>query len=1411
MCEDAALSILPAKFQPHSLVEMDHLVTALVQIDSAYGITPCQYRALKGIASSGGDISSSDFENKFDPTSIKMDDKRAKAIQEMYDSTGADHFSRPEDSAAYRAGLRAGQPLRNAAILSAHAIRQGFDNFGEIVENAWDTSIRQLGGAVRLFDDIYYDRVGKWLYKTGEIIDDVWDDSVANTYDFFNGMAVGLLGPSVAGRRRIAYDKDCDFIQKETDMIENECANYRYARFVKLVPAIQTSGRAHAQIMANRSRLNETFVGEIDSANPGLRELFAIQRDTLYGVNGSCLNPKPGSLAAMSSQLPPPLFRINNGIKRVFDSNWAALVGTNNHVAGFGKTVINTFSQNVGDIMKQTVEGYRQQRDLFLNQAVEMTNEIKETLESMAAFLNENFEAITRVYVPTENQFDDLNEDAERNFRRLENTLFALTGTLDITPSGLNRFTDTLLDGGEMLLRNGFRDSSAGSELDIKQISIPKIERLHAKFNQINERGIEYMHSDWQRALVDYLRELGAAGAVASRRHVEGAKMEVANQFNLVEAQILAKVSEQKVEQDSRFSELRLGYDQLAKTLKLAQQSAATTIERRDRLFEELLKFNAEKVSEMQRKIGQLISATVQAIDGRLRSTIDSVTNLGVNVRQAQNDFTVKLHSYLLRVRRAVASALVIAQRSAATKREVLRAAAGFQQGRTDKQSDRWNEFVSAVARGWENDGEKSANDLLKISQDSENEREKVLGVMTKITGILGGDWSAKARWMELEGVKKAGAARLAEITSGKSINTLAKQAGISSKEIRDKMNINRGGIVIVGRNMQDRATQNSDSVQTLLNRIAKFDEDAAGDFRSETRYVLDRAVSGSTKELDSLVARIGKVGVDFSNNVAEIRKRGRPALKGEEVDRSDAYGEIEDGLGIVLESSENRHTDIVNEFNRSLIETQGWGRRDAQRVMTESLHDFNRVSADVQYDSDRIKKPFKFTSRPGPELRTKQRIQAINDMVHGLKRIRIALEAAVKANNGFKKGPVKYPTLLAANKTITSQLMNLSRTIDQWRSSFRVIEGIDQLDWKNVSFDNITFRGFGIENVPLSSVAALDAAQAVSTELIEKLRERRELASSVWNFDGMENEVSGLRKKRQKMSEIRKAIHENSIEKLTDMNGDDFERRVKESVGVAATALGFHAKHASAEDRYKEGILGAQTTGIVKEAQRVADGVDLSAVDFTKVSADIVDLVGRMTVSLDDYMKSLHSDIETEIVKANMRIPEDEIKVLGSMISDQNQVKLQTMLVKRAVRDLLQSWGKFHAYQSSKFEKITSADAEVLRRTAQTIAEVKLNSSTSLNTSADVLENANTLMNEAMDAYVLDAVNTSQGELEFRSRVRRLNATVVNMTDHIKMSFLNSTGERFFDEEKTNAHNAVKRLDADLDRMAAEAIRSVR
>ena len=1421
LCRDAVKTLLPQRWLPHNRREMQDLVGALVQIDSTLGITPCQYRAMKGVGQRYKEVSEADLLRGLQPGEIKVDQARAQAIQQMYDATASDHFSSNPDTWGYRVGAAIGAPIRAAAIVSARILNEAFEQIGDNIRDAYYQSleIRQI-----LYDDfegLWYNSAGRWLDETGEIIDDVWNEGWKQTFGFFDGLAVGMFGPSAGGRRRVVYDKDCDMIMFEIDNIESECAKYRYERFQKLVKPLQKFANADSNVMDRRAGLNTSMVGDVLSVGEGLRVIFSNQREALYGLNGTCLHPNGTSLAISSSQLTNAVLQLNYMKDSVFDTTWMNLDRLSRSLINVGDFSASQLASGIAFVLNGTLEGYRGVRDRERRAQLAGLDLLTETLDDVSLNVNRNEEDFERKFANSERDRDVFLNLQSKKLDKSETNLRSVADMLDLSPSGLGRFTDALLDSGAWIMQTGWNMAQKSSDTEIKNFQRSKMEKLIARFADLTQRNLYYEQRDWTTA-VDHLVQ--DYNLLVHRAQVPGLAREIERQFVDGSQEIELNIDSMKMNQSEKFMKLEMTSRDLTNAMKyMVSTSLRNFIASRDRLFDLVKKTIENKFSDTRNRISSILSGTSASVEEQMNRVMDEVSKLRSSVNFHAQQTQSALARLALRARHAVVAALMTAQRSAANKGDAMAAADAMARMKLGTFSDLWNALISKNTELWTETAEKSKSNI-ESSIDSQS--SNLDSVRRNAGKAVAGTYSMMESGQNdalLAASRASAAVKRNDIAAGRASSTTARTAGNYLQELKDGLRMRSEETRDLRKDVSEVSRETTSSLRSLTDQLAAMNRDLVSDYASSTQYSEKRAM----KDLQGTFHRTKVISDKALTDVmVELRKlnstkRVSTSMPGSQ---SQEINDIAEQVRNVLTESARGMQRTDDTYHDGMFDNLRNVLASSQRVLSEGASGSTNLVGEILAA---IQERLRLERFPLPNREPKRDLVPQSSVLTdaGL-RIGRAVQSALKylTSDSMSADSVNVSRILklrdAVRNSIEMETAGLNHGVERLETLFtedigaRVQEVIGEVAEQSEprrwfeTIENRTGNIIASQDENALSLSILSLAGQVAAALARKDRYENSRPVSV---DGLDSLAKAVRSQSGFVEQLRDEVTGEyaGVETKAQSMITDLQKAL-EAVGIS---LKFVSKQSGAEEEFRKGVRDSQSKNIVNDITKLSNEIGLVVSESDSARDEALASVESISNQMSNYMTDLKKriassfDATSSIVQGNARFLDPVIR------SDSNQVAIQRMLSKRAVGSLIAAWDQYQGNQVRKMYSINESDHEQVAALNQT-----------LDTYDEKLRHVLTSATVAIHREVSKTTESLADYLKFQSAFQENwsaishGVNLFNYTIHagfMQMKEMINTldaNDAFMDaNQRTDVQSMIRQFEADLDFKTNSTLLSVR
>ena len=1478
-CVDAMRTLLPRPDQPKSDVEVDGIVTALIQLDHTFGITPCEYKKQKGIALDDGDRTN-DYSNHY--SGADTTNPAAAALSAMSDASEMSIYGAgrgPQDSASYRRGANiihgigdgfnavgsgivdGVNGLGNAAIAAGKGIAVG----AEAIANALGFDVDINMDAFKSLD-VEFD--GSWASKAGEGIGDVTKDAFGGTFDFFSGVGVAMFGPSVAGRRRTVYDKDCDFIESDVDSVENTCNTYRYKRLVKLFPPLDISGKVDVGVVSNTSRVNFTFAGDPLTFTAGLREMLDDHREALYGINGTCVSPTKGSLAAMTTALTGKLFALNSETEASADTEWTNVKEIDDRIRGQFGSIIDLFSQTVAETLNITERGQAVQGINMFNSVRDVNALYQVMLQNFTTAVNEQLALLDTQVGVGNTRLTALKDTITKDVAQLQRRLDASTVLLDGSPQGIDRFSETLTQGVQQVLSNALTAVQALSQSQVSEALTKQGRKLVDQFASQTGSTIDQSGKNWGGGFTQFGIDINGVYRSSVSRESD-AEHSVDQQYALADANTLSSLDQMAANQSMEIADVQgpaADAGRAAHTAFLRQQSTSIGV---NQLMTALESSNAEAVSSLQTRISNILNVASKAAGSQTTALGETVQSMGAALAQSASDLDAVLSNQAGRVRQMVAEATSKQAAKAGDQQDTLAAAAAVAQGKMTAVADLHAGVVNGAAHDWQKMGDQAVAGLVEVSSQTEADRAKVEADATAALAAVRSGAKEQGYDLAVNARRAATSLHSQAAAAASSVDGWTGSAGSGLSGTSAQLSGNIGAVGALGNSLVGMDSQTADQAAALANQVANTDDNAANAFDSATKSSVNGAESSIDKSASRVSAQTSQLSADLEAEIAGTQSKIDSSTSAQSRDLNGVVSAVADvgsglnDLGSELDRLPAATNDSSVSLNASLSSDLGSTVSNSETavggVLSGSGVTQNAISGDITDQADKVldgaqgklddrAKAVGVLSDHVTDQQRSASLAALSnavamDTVHRSLDGALASVAAFVSDMDVKEMNDKaqfdsnesdaLTSLRDLNATARDSLVNVTNQFDAWNASLpgKIAEAIKEL------IDSLTANGVSLlDSVVVGGSNEKSAIGGVASNFTsDSLNNLNQLAAVSDGFVinaglqsvqiGADTEATngGLTGVSSQLDQAKRYLQQNKYNavSLQDYLSSSLRRSAADAAAMNSSlansltatnsSLASAAGRSETEDGFSTGIVKSQVgslVGLGSKAVSQADGLAMGASDAVGSSiADSSDSVHAVEQSLYGFGDKVASAMNSTLG----RMSASDSQFAGNISSDKSQVSIQLMMAKRAVRDLLSSWSDYVAMETDKFRRMNDSDYQFEAMMASKIDSSNSSSGTSLRASLDGLNSLNDGVLGAATDYLQFKNSMAVGVDAYRKQIGVLNTTAQAGIEQVReMTFNYEANDQFVDQQgRGDMLEAVRKFESDLDSRAAEVRQS--
>ena len=1449
VCVEAMDQILPISELPKTDAAMEHVVTALIQIDSTFGITPCQMAALRGGLSDAGELEGG---------SQQVEPSAAQKTRALRDASDESQFGghRKSDSAALNAGATAMNGLKSGLAFTV-------ENPSEVL----NMGLKGITGGINdlhIFPHLNVDIDGKWVYKSGEKIGDLASDGTFATFQFFSGIGAAI-SPSLAGRRRVVYDEDCDYIMDNIDAIENTCASYRYARLEQLEPAVQDSSTVNAEQLVNVTAINTTWSGDALLFNAGLRQTFSEQKEALYGINGDCLNPTKGSLAFMSSHLSKSLSEIMRNMNGEFDTIWTNLINIDNYSVNAGNVNSSALiGDGFGEILNMSVLSQKDYNRVHSQNVKRMASTGNMNLSNIANLTNSGELKLSSNLVSAQASDESLHKTYSTQLDKTLRILDALTSKLDDSPQGLSRFSDDLTSGVNTILSNANTQIRSSSKDQISGSITDAGKKMIDAFHSQSESARHSNQANWETEAKSYMFSVGQQMG-GPQRKANFAAQNLSLQLNQSQATIINSLDEMSANQSIEFTSAEMVSQDSASIVRQLGSHQKQSSRTLNQVFSALNQSNQDSVQTAQEKMSQAVTVSASSVSDILASMGQDAGSMASQLQGDVNQFSAQLTEAGQRMQQLASSSTSDAQQTSSAQQSALQMGNRIAQSQTQALSDSNDIAVSSAADQWMQTGD-SITDALQAAVGSnaasaaQLHRDSGGALSAMKSGVDQAKSSSQAQAMS-----SSAQALDTLVKTGSNLNSLARAAGNS-------VNANQGIIASVessarsaGDAVSNESRQSADLASGIGDQLGSFEDQTASSLDQSYRFqsaqtgnhmdsVLSRSRSFTSKSLADLSSKVGLT----TQSVDRSTGSGQSAINKGVLNNQgsqEILAQVGNSLDSISDSTDQAFNELMTSTKDQLAAASSSTASDAASFASGISGQASRLSVSAESESERALT--RSTAALDPQIiGIKTGMQKLSDAKTNSDKaildaqVRSSIETGrvghvisdamkfVAGSESNSLGGLDIDSesldivrkLKNLNSSVLANLTSLNSSFSKWNDS--VVNELSSSVQDVVT--SLQAKEFQIEESASKYVSSGARNNgSFSTEALGNLKQAG--SSSSGFMDTLQSQQEGLDASR-KDQEDRFGLFRTDIEQAKQVvSNNEFQsktysgfiqgeitkesneasglaRQATQAAVLANTSLGLAANKSASDSQFRTDLYKAQAQGMVVAGNNAAYGLNNVVSEASlAVGSSVTGSIAEIG-ELDDSLTTHGTALKQRFRHAIRGLASTENRMRSNITMDRDQQKMQLMMAKRGIRDLLSGWANYVDVQTGKFKRMNDSDAQYTSSMFHRIDSTNETSGASLKASASNLASMNMQVLDAAEDYISFSGQVEKGLSGFQAGLEVLNKSASAGVDQMKEMIYNLDANDQFndDSERESMQATLKQFELQLDSQAQQAEQSV-
>lgn len=1460
LCVESMHSLLPASAIPAAnSTSRKALINALIQVDQTLGITPCQYAKAK----LGFDVSATnnrlatEGENYEQADTSKVVNDRMKAMQSATDQSIYGQ-GRNNENKAYAFGKMIGKAPVHALAVGATAIGKGLaagvHGLGEGMEEVANFFGANVDLNLDIFQDLSVDKMGRWINHAGRVLGDAAVDTAFVFGGVFSGVAEAIGGPSAQGRRRVVFDIDCDFLEHDVDTMESHCEAYRYDRLKFLYPAVRGVGELHVGVMNNVSKLNDTFYGNPMTFDQSIREVFEINRDTLYGKNGSCLEPKDKSIAGYSNSLATGILESSITAKSVLDTLWSNVMVIDESLKSRISTVVEDYANNTQGLMMMAADTQK----LVHSDSFRDLNEMADKMSWFAGNgTNKMVKRQATIAKKTErvtNRIDDFMAATTKTLTRMSSRLDDATDILSGSPETMDKFTSTIMWGGKLVMESANDESQKSAQETADIVIGKKGKQVIDQFNAAASTAVRSAEKD----LNLNMKGLMSSANINTRKGVSKLKNSASmmnSQFAAAKQGLMTNISNMAMANAIAINDAQTLANDLSDMSKSVGRNTDSSYSNIAKVSRGLRVSAEETVSNSQAQISNVLSAGAKGADEQLNAISDTIKNAGNDLSDRVSNLDSHLDQLANRASRAISDAISNERRASANRAQLDQMRKNADNARLEAAKNIAEITASDATATWQNLGNDALAKLNSIASDATEYRSRAQSdsdrALSSTTDVLD-DKAIVENQATHDQVRKL-FSHLSQV--GSSTLGLTKSAGADLSGSDDFSRENSA--MLSGLFHQLNSASPSD-LASLFNSLNRLDSESANDFDGKMNSVVGESNSRLASVLSNILANGKKVETDgvtsldrikaaiansvtraqtsdsgFDNNDMRIVSILQSLQqKSDEVGKGSKKSPTAQLLDDLFDSSVSPKNALSNLFG-SINSQQREVRDSIQNSLLET------ISGKIETLETRVKKFSDLMTKLNQDKvsSTKQASDISNtidsvssvagtDFAYAKSFLRDESNTVLKLADDVTDSTLNLTSaFFRFNSSVYQNLTVLNRTVDLWTLnspksvSDKISEYIKLLGDNNMALmDSIAKKanGFGAVGI-MTEAADFDSAPAnilvkvselsdnmISNSTDSETKLTSQNAKTTNELSAISQEIKYLKPSPGDSKSVGTGSAANDAQAATNA--------LFSAVASSNNSMSTLALQTESESGFKSTLVESQSLALVHDANSTAANVK-SVVDDSAASLSTAESEGkididRITKSVSDY----GSKLKTKLANAEHELRSMDANVTANISSDKSQLDMQLMMAKRAVSQLVSSWSDYSDFETKKFRKMNQSDAVYLDLMSQKLNSTNSNDGSHLRNLEMEVNNLNTNIIDVVSEYLGFSNIVSSDLVGYKESVDLLNRTTEAGIDQLQESAFNfDANDDFIDKSKrSELTNALKNFESEMNKRASQVEQSV-
>ena len=1268
-----------------------------------------------------------------------------------------------------------------------------------------------------------------------------------------------------SGRRRTVHDVDCDSVEDQIDSIESSCVTTRYKQFNLAYPLVMQSAGLDAGIVDGVTQFNVTMDGgDVDLEGAGLRTVFGDQRTMLYGPGGTCLDPRPGSLAVTIDKLSRSMTVLVQQMNGAYDTQWRNLNFIDKREGVQFSTLTERFANVTAGLLDKMNRyyAYVNQRAQTLN--ANYSNSANEVdFPAFATTVNTGLAALEQLVTNAQNEDVTYKTQVEPKLTDLLNQLDALSDQFANTDA---TFADVVNDIGNQAAPILTAPAGKTATDPINALTVSNTANIQA-FSDSSLSDVNNSRSLWVKTTL-LAAQQAAADQQPHQDHLTAGSATITNSMSDAAWYFDDQTDSFSTNTSKEVSDLKsLGQDARQVVWKASSQlnNVKGSLQA---IYDALAGATGQQAADLRTKVAALISSSGEASSAQLKGVLDSLSGLRQQLGSASTASDAKLLSAVSNIQGMLARAGSAQAGNGLDAQGVVAAQADLSRQLTNTAADYHQTIVQGSMGPLLDTAGANAGGIFNLSSSA---NAGLTGTSRDIQGAATAGAQAVQDAVYAGGV--AGSHAAADVVSSlagnaTAVSDTAHSAGSTLASTHDQLSSTLSQTNVLSSGLDSSGAQTDNRASGLGDNLGDLDDAVSDQLDRQTQNAFNGASNSADRASGAVSSGVATVQSQTADQVTAAQAElDRSAAAG----RQDISGAVNDnnGMGSDLDDMDSQLTGANGAFDDAMDGANTTVGRNVVSASSTALAEAAGVSADVVTAGQQAQTQ----ASSGTAAAIKQATDTFRGKVNAI----YSSGVAAASDAASRIGPVLHMSGISlddSNSRILDKLnagqqslnmyanrmdsgsLSSDATTQAMRDAFAaavaaVAKNMTDLtagaadatqalpgnfpDGIEGALAYILNQAYGYADKVDTSANKLyggtaDAANATAnatTEVVGQLSS----AADDWKrgYDAAQrsaaedsqanvNELSRLTDGAGGIAGLLASMRANQSDlqsgssQAVATSSQDVQNMVSGIMSSLRATNGTLVRTASSGDtqaQFSSQIASGKAGRLLAALQQESV---LAGGTVGDASAAVGEVTGRNSMDLHRLEAQMDADHQTrqgKLTEAIATLGSFDSGVSRNISENKDAVTMQLLMAKRAVRNLLSSWSDYVEYESGKFEKMASTDSEYMAMSGQFVDTKDGESRSKLTGSQAAMTGLNDNVQDAIGDYFQFA-NSTDGTVDLLSTViPLLNASAsasIGQVSESAWSFDRADADIDF-ASRNSSVSALQDFEDSLDRHASMAL----